>query len=305
MEARKSGRLARRSLKAGAIVACMLAMGSAQAREPGLPGVYPQGNETYMTGALPPPGLYGMVFLRHDEADELKDNSGDKIPVDFKLRADAIAPRLVWVTGAKLFGGDLVGHAILPLVDLKVSLAGSSQTKSGIGDMVFGIGTGYHLSEKLHVIPGIDVFAPTGDYDKHDLAHIGTNHWGIQPLLNVTHVDPGGFNGDIKLMYTFNTRNDATDYKSGQEFHFDYDAGWGLGNGWVVGVGGYALWQTTDDEVGNHKVPDNKARAFAVGPAIKYDSGKGWFVTAKWQKDFGVRNLPEGDSVVIKAVFPL
>ncbi len=305
MKTRKSGSFERRVSKSCVIVACMAAVGSAHAREPGLAGVYPMGNETYMTGALPPPGLYGMVFLRHDGADELKDNSGDKIPVDFKLRADAIAPRLVWVPGAKLFGGDFVAHAILPLVNLKVSLAGTSQTKSGIGDMVFGIGTGYHLSKNLHVIPGIDVFAPTGVYHKTDLANIGTNHWSIQPLVNVTYVDPGAFNGDIKAMYTYNTRNDATHYKSGQEFHIDYDAGWGLGNGWVLGVGGYAYWQITDDKINGHRVPGNKGRAFAMGPAIKYDSGKGWFVTAKWQKDFGVRNLPEGDAVVIKAVFPL
>ena len=49
----------------------------------------------------------------------------------------------------------------------------------------------------------------------------------------------------------------------------------------------------------------NKGRAFAIGPSVKYDSGKGWFVTAKWQKELAVRNRPEGSAVWLKAVFPL
>lgn len=287
---------------AAALAACAA---PALATEPGLPDVYPLGLESYLTGALPPPGLYGIVYARHNDFDRLRDNHGRKIPVNFSLKANVIVPRLVWVPGVKAFGGDLVLHAIAPLVDLKVKMAGQSQSKSGLGDMVFGVGSGYHLSPNFHILPAIDVFAPTGRYRKHDLANLGSNHWAIQPLVNFSYVDPAGFNGDLKLMYTFNRRNSSTKYRNGEEFIADFDVGYGLGNGWVVGVGGYFYRQTTEDRVDGHKLSSSKGRSQAIGPAIKYDSGKGWFLTAKWQQDSGVRNRAEGQAFTLKAVFPL
>lgn len=289
-----------------ALAAALLTLAPlAQATEPGLPDVYPLGLESYMTGALPPPGLYGMVYVRRNDFDRLRDNRGKKIPVSFSLKANVVVPRLVWVPGVKALGGDLVLHAIAPLVDLKVKMAGQSQSKSGLGDMVFGVGSGYHLSPQLHILPAIDVFAPTGRYRKHDLANLGSNHWTVQPLVNISYADPAGFNGDLKLMYNINRRNSSTKYRNGQEFIADFDAGYGLGNGWVVGVGGYFYRQTTDDRLRGHKVSSNKGRSVAIGPAIKYDSGKGWFLTAKWQQDSSVRNRPEGHAFTLKAVFPL
>ena len=39
-------------------------------------------------------------------------------------------------------------------------------------------------------------------------------------------------------------------------------------------------------------LPDSKGRAFAIGPSLKYDNAKGWFITAKWQREMSVRNRP-------------
>ena len=52
-------------------------------------------------------------------------------------------------------------------------------------------------------------------------------------------------------------------------------------------------------------MPNSKSSAFAIGPSIKYDSGKGWFATLKWEKEIAARNHTQGNSVWVKAVFPL
>lgn len=106
-------------------------------------------------------------------------------------------------------------------------------------------------------------------------------------------------------MYDFNLRNSDTDYRSGQELHADYSLGWGVGYGWVLGVGGYIYRQTTDDRQNGDRLEDNKGRAFAIGPSIKYSGASGWFVTAKWQKESDVRNRPEGEAYWIKLTLPL
>src|ERR1700754_1285590 len=91
---------------------------------------YPLGAETYMAGAMPPPGMYGQVFVSHYEADSFRGNDGRKLPMDFDLRADCIAARFIWVTEQQVLGGQLGFHVIAPLVDVKVSVNDQSQSKS-------------------------------------------------------------------------------------------------------------------------------------------------------------------------------
>jgi hypothetical protein len=265
---------------------------------------YPMGAENYMSGAMPPPGLYAQFYSTHYEADSLRGNHGEKLPVDFRARVNALSPRLIWVTEQTVFGGSLAFHAIVPLVDLKVEVNGQSQSKQGLGDIIFGPALGFHHSEKLHSILALDLIAPTGRYDRGDLANIGRNYWDIEPVLAVSYIDPAGLNVDVKTMYDFNLTNPATDYRSGQELHMDYAVGWGLGNGWVVGVGGYAYRQTTNDRQDGETIENNKGRAFAIGPSVKYTSNDGWFLTAKWEQETQVRNRAEGDAYWLKLTVP-
>lgn len=265
---------------------------------------YPLGAETYMAGAMPPPGMYGQVFVSHYEADSFRGNDGRKLPMDFDLRADCIAARFIWVTDQQVLGGQLGFHVIAPLVDVKVSVNDQSQSKSGLGDVIFAPALGYHYSDKMHAIFAVDTIAPTGRYDRDDLANTGRNYWVLQPVVALAYVDPNGLNVDVKTMYDFNFENRATNYRSGQALHMDYSVGWGVGNGWVLGVGGYTYWQTTDDRQDGERVEDNKGRSLAIGPSIKYQSKDGWFLTAKWQNETQVRNRPDGNAYWLKLSVP-
>ncbi|WP_043458750.1 SphA family protein [Azohydromonas australica] len=269
-------------------------------------GAYPNGVENFVMGALPPPGLYGIVYVNGYSADRLMDSNGNNLNVPgFKVTANIIAPRLVWLPGVKLLGGDLVTSTIIPLVDLKVSAAGRTESRSGLGDILVGSGVAWHHSQALHSIAAVDFYLPTGSFDSARLANVGRNYLAWEPVYAASYVDPNGPNADIKLGYMVNRRNKDTDYRTGQEFHFDYALGWGFGNGITAGVGGFFYRQMTDDNQGGTDLSGSKGRAFAIGPSVKYDSGKGWFIAAKWQKESAVRNRPEGSAFWLKAVFPL
>ena len=293
------------SFKPLALAALGLLAGAAQAAEGG-GSTYPQGVESFAAGAVPPPGLYGMVYTQHYNADRMNDGQGRRLGVPgFKVRATAIVPRVVWVTNQQLLGGQLVFHALAPLVDLKASAMGASQSKSGLGDMTVGAALGYHHSPRLHSAVGLDAILPTGRYDKGAMANTGRNYSSLDPLYTLSYIDPAGFNGDLRLGYLINRRNSATDYRSGNEFHFDYAAGWAVGGGWTLGVGGYYRQQLGLDRQGGVELQGSKTRALAIGPNLKYDSGKGWFVTAKWQFETKVRNGTQGNALWVKAVLPL
>ncbi|MGV6477384.1 transporter [Azotobacter vinelandii] len=79
----------------------------------------------------------------------------------------------------------------------------------------------------------------------------------------------------------------------------------GVTPNWVVGVGGYAYWQTTDDFQNGDRIHNNRGRSFAIGPAVKYTSSDGWFFSLKWQKESNVRNKPEGEAMWLKLTVPL
>lgn len=268
--------------------------------------LYPNGVEGPLAGALPPPGIYGMVYVQHYQASRVNDADGRNLKVPgFGVTADVVAPRLAWVTGARVLGGDLVVHTIVPLVNLRASVAGQTQHKTGIGDIVVGAGLGYHHSPALHSVVALDTYWPTGGYTKGDLANIGRNYGGIEPAYALSYVNSTGLNGDIKAGWIFNLRNAATDYRSGQEFHFDYALGWAFGNGLSLGLGGYYWKQMTADRQSGTELAGSKGETLAIGPMLKYDSGKGWFLALKWQKEVRSYNRAQGDAVWLKAVFPL
>lgn len=266
---------------------------------------YPVGVEQHMMGAFPPePGFYSLNYAQHYSANRLRGNDGSKAVDDFDLEADVLASRFVYISDKRFLGGRLGAHVLVPFVDLDVRLNGRTDSDKGMGDIVFSPLLGYDFSPEFHAIFALDVVAPTGRYDSKKLANIGRNYWAIEPVAAFSYVQPNGVNADIKLMYDFNFENHETDYKSGQEFHFDYDLGWGFANRWVAGIGGYAYWQVTNDRIHGEEVHDNKSKALGIGPAIKY-TGDGWFASVKWQKDFQVRNRPDGEALWLKATFPL
>lgn len=281
--------------------------GSASATEGG-GSIYANGVENFLTGVMPPPGFYPLVYATKYRATKLRDNNGNDISSalgGFSVDVAGIVPRFIWVTDQKVFGGQLALHAIVPLLNVDVRIGPNSQSKSGIGDLNLATALGYHVSDNLHYVLALEVNAPTGRYNRNDLANVGRNYWNIEPLIAVSYVQPTGLNADLKLMYDYNFRNKDTDYKSGQELHADYAIGWGFGNGWVAGVGGYFYQQITDDKVAGQNVPGNRGRAFAIGPSVKYQSKDGWFITAKFENQYGVRNRSDGSAFWLKTIIPL
>ena len=284
---------------------CLVAAATAAHATEGGGSTYPRGLENYLAGAVPPPGLYLLAYGNAYEASKIKDNAGhDAAPPGFKVSAKVAALRGIWSTPVNFAGGNLVVHTVVPLVNLRVKAGGASQTKTGIGDVTIGAGLAHHFSPQLHSVVGLDLSLPTGGYNKNDMANIGRNYMSFQPLYAVSYVDPNGFNGDIKLTFNLNRRNTATNYRSGNEVFVDYDAGWGFGNGWTAGVGGHVWQQLDNDKRAGVTLAGSRVRAFSIGPSIKYQNAKGWFLTAKLQADTGVRNTTQGTSFWLKTMIP-
>ena len=84
---------------------------------------YPVGVSNFVCCALPPPGLYGMVYYQNYRADATRDHQGDVAsPPTFRLTVNAVAPRFVWVTPLSIGGASLAVHTILPALKIDVDV---------------------------------------------------------------------------------------------------------------------------------------------------------------------------------------
>ncbi|NVN90453.1 MAG: transporter [Desulfuromonadales bacterium] len=288
-------------------VCAAFATGNALATESG-GGMYPNGAEGVMAGALPPPGLYYLNYLTHYAADRLNDGDGKRIPVDFHVNASANVSRFVYMTGYHLLGGNLGFYANIPLVHLSGTLVPTpgvnlSRTKSGLGDISFSPFLLAWHGKNWHTATAIEINAPTGQYNKDAAFNIGRNYWSFQPVVAGTVLTDNGFELSVKAMLDFNTENNDSNYQSGHEFHFDYATAYHWGS-WTFGAQGYFYKQISNDEQNGVKVaPDgNQGQIFAVGPTIKYDY-KNMSVELKYQKELLVQNRPEGDKYWLKLIW--
>lgn len=267
-------------------------------------GAYQNGAEGFMTGALPPPGQYFLNYLMYYNAGSLQGNDGHSVPIDFHATAVADAMRFINVTPITILGGNWAQHVIVPLVWEEVEGNYNKNKNTAIGDIdVDPFIVGWH-KPPFHWVVGLDTYIPVGKYHDGSDANIGNDYWTFEPILAATYLNEGGQELSAKMMYDINTRNEDTEYRSGQSFHVDFAAGQHLGN-WEVGLGGYWYYQTTDDRrLGAPVDGGNQGRQIALGPQISYQYCNITLLLA-YDREFASKDRPQGDRVWLKAVIPL
>jgi len=268
---------------------------------------YKDGAEDCLCGFIPPPGYYFINYFLYYSADKFKGKGDNPDNSDFDLEVAANIFRFIYITKQKILGGNWGMHMFVPFANQEVTLAPSvSQGRAGLGDIIVDpFILSWHF-KNWHLATGLDIYIPTGRYDKEDFSNISRNYWTFEPIFAFTYLSDSGFEVSSKFMYDINTENNDSffggDYQSGQEFHFDYAIGQKFGN-WELGIGGYFYKQLTDDELNDQEYVDGfKGQAIAFGPVAKYDY-KNMSFTLKYQLETAVENKPEGQKLWFKFLY--
>jgi len=274
---------------------------SIQAKEGG--DQYPNGAETFMAGALPPPGNYFLNYAGYYSGSR-HDSDGNEID-GFEVNATFNTLRIVHVSEKMIFGGNYVAHGLIPVVHQNIDILGGpfagENKKTGTGDITINpFAIAWHWPE-FHLVSGLDINLPTGTYDKDTpVKNIGTNYYTLEPLIAGSYLNKEGWEFSAKLMYSSHFENDDTDYDSGDEFHMDYGINKHDG-AWAYGIGGYYLKQLENDEQNDTSIANSKGQVFAVGPQVKYNH-EGMQFIFKWQNENSVENRFGGDIVWFKFI---
>jgi len=249
----------------------MVTIGAAYATEGGT-SVYPEGVETIMPGRMPGPG--GTMFLEFNnfyEANGVVGSNGQSLVPGFHLRVSAVAFKGVHNWGVHVLGGTLVSTAALPLVDIHLNAPFGAQNKIGFGNPDLETLVAYKKGA-LNWWYGFEVYTPGFSYKKTDLVNVGQHSYATAPSAAFTYMpNHGRTEVSSKVQYMVNCTDNATHYRSGDEFVWEYDGMQNVTKNLALGGNGYFYKQATNDlQNGLMFLDGNRGRNLAFGPEIRY-----------------------------------
>lgn len=266
---------------------------------PGKPGLVIANAFTYYNGGATPP----------------IDFAGDPtINANATLYADSIFA--LYETPLRVLGGNYAVATVIPYVwlqvDGKVALGPLTpkvnDSTSGLGDIElipFILGWTNSMDMKYDVRLGI--YAPTGEYEKGQLANAGRNYWTFEPKVSFSWLSTKiGTEVTVFTGFDINTKNEDTDYQSGASFHLDGTVAQHLplfGGFAGVGAEGFIYEQISADSGSGATLGSFEGHTYGVGPVVSYAHKLGKYDFAgevKWLPEVDVSKRLKGDYLWVK-----
>lgn len=291
-----------------AMVALALFSGSAFAL--GQPNVN-LGFTSFLDGAPPAgPGLYLSEYLQYYTADQINDESGDKIDSFEGVDVWVLMNQLIYQSDQPiLFGGKWGLNVMLPIVSIDADVL--PDNGSGLGDLLIGPylqwdpimgANGPLMVNRIE----LQTIFPTGKYDSDDLLNPGSNHFSFNPYWSATVFLGPKATVSWRLHYLWNDKNDDfsfggampkdVDLEPGDAVHANFTAAYEvLPKQLRLGINGYWYDQISDTKVDGDKRKDMEEKVFAIGPGAvwHFSQDTHLFLNAYFETD--AESRPEGE----------
>jgi len=268
---------------------------------------YPTGTNTVEPALMPPAGdSLWLNYLTYYTADRFNNSNGVASVPGYLVNAAAEAARLLH-TWLSVDGVAWTTGLVLIANDASLDVPHRSGSGGGFGDLVLQPVLLTAVFGNLHVLGGFDVSLPTGDYDKDKLVNPGLNYTTVAPQVALTWLPTRELELSLFSIAGFNSKNQQTQYTSGDYFDIDYSIGYRpvpSVHALQFSVVGYWLDQFTDDELNGRQFLDgHRSKVFAVGPQVRYKLPKGG-IAFKWLHETSAENRPEGERVQLQFAVP-
>lgn len=286
-------------------------------------GFYLLGSKGPAAAITPPPGVFfqnDFYFYSGDLGGNRALPTGGRLAVGVEGDAAIELPTVLWILPEDVLGGHLGLGATLPIgwkkTSAEATLAGplGGTGSASVSDSIFTVGDpiasaflGWEEGN-FHWQLGTLVNIPIGDYQDGEISNIAFHHWGADVFAAGTWLDPNiGLDLSGVIGMTFNAENPATDYRTGNEFHFEWAAVQHFNEQFDAGLVGYYYDQVTGDSGDGANGPF-KGRAAAIGATIGWNFKAGELPISariKYFHEFAVENRAEGDAVFLTISMPL
>ncbi len=277
-----------------------------------------------MSGFTPPPGVYfsdSFYLYSATAAPNINFPFGNLLAAGITVNIITNIAASAWYTDVKILGGTLGFAAAVPVGSDTNSAAVSfigplgfnrqlnrKDSVDSIGDSAYSASLGWEAGEH-HWNIALTGIAPTGHYAPNSLAIMGLNRPGFDLkgaytfLSQQTGTEVSGAVG-----MTFNLRNTATNYQSGDELHIEAALNQHFPFGLAVGVGGFYYQQITGDYGSGDRVGPFRGRDAGIGPLLSYTfmvDKQAVTFSGRWLHEFDVKKRVRGDSIFASFSFPL
>jgi hypothetical protein len=256
----------------------------------------------------------GRLTLRNDiyyyNADDDESVRGGRVEAEAELTVVANLTTLLFKPDINIFGASYAFGVLVPIVhpDIETKTEILNRTfknqddTTGLGDIAWIPLVLYWSHGNLHTSFNEFIVSPTGDYDTDNDVNAGLNYWSFDTNFALTHLNPDtGREFSFNLGHIYNTKNDDTDYQTGQDLHLDVVFNQFFSETFAAGIQGYYLKQITGDSGDGAVLGDFKAESAGIGPALLWSTQIGQqnvtFI-AKWLHEFHAENRFEGDHVM-------
>jgi hypothetical protein len=241
---------------------------------------YALGESAFSAGVTPPPGTY-VTAVTGFYSGEIGTNvsfGGATLNAGAKVDAMSSGLNVLYVPDRKVLGGNLGLSMTVPVgyinIDATVGAGpheASRETNGwGFGDVIPKVQLGWQQGEFAHTVY-LEAITTTGFWEKGFSPIISLNRAGIDTGWAFTWTDKQTklqVNGTAGLMFNF--ENAATNYQSGDEFHWEWAVGFECMKGLVLGVVGYDYRQITGDSGSGATLGPFMGRVDAIGPGLSY-----------------------------------
>jgi hypothetical protein len=232
---------------------------------------------------------------------------------NLNAQADLLLLNPTYTFGTQVLGGQLAigitgifGRAATSIDGTLTTAAGPLVgTRMGsISDSLTSVGDLYPIAS-LRWNAGVHNFMtyltgdiPVGAYDPTRLSNLGIGHAAIDGGGGYTYFNPAtGHEFSAVAGFTYNFKNQDTQYQNGIDFHVDWGASQFLSKQVFVGLVGYAYQQITDDSGQNPILGGFRSRVLGIGPQIGYLFPVGdmqGYLNLKGYGEFDAANRPSG-----------
>jgi hypothetical protein len=228
---------------------------------------------------------------------------------------------VLWAPTTNFAGGTLALGGSLPVgepdVDVSAVLSGplgnqiglsASDSKLVIGDPIATAALGWKNGD-WHIQVSTIVNIPIGDYREGQLANLAFHRWaGDASLAASWHEPKSGWDVTAKAGFTFNGKNDVTDYTTGTEFHLEAAIEKTLSPKWSAGLQAYYFDQVSGDSGAGATLGAFKGQVTGAGATVAYSFAIGKMpATLRFRAltEFDAKNRLEGDSLWLGLSVPL
>ena len=173
--------------------ACGLTLLLAVPAEAQLNGSHTLGDFGVQSGSQPQPGFYAALFYLRYDTDTIKNADGDIVRLPQaspgSLAVSALAPMVWYVSKTKLLGANYGAMVVFPFANASLEAPAfqlNDTVDTSFSDMLIRpLDLGWH-TPRSDVAAGLQLYLPTGRYERGGSDNIGKGMWAYEPFVGTT-----------------------------------------------------------------------------------------------------------------------